>query len=223
MLRALFYKEWIKLRWPFLILGILGLASLVQAGLSLRYLVVMKGAGELWEGLILKQQMPYASHLVFPEVCGLILGAFQWFPETRKRSLRLLLHLPLKEGLLVFVVVGTGLLLAVGLSLLHGFGLILIYGLSFPWEITEGLMLAWLPHLLTGMLLYCGAAMVLMETAWWRRIAGVLLVYGFYLMLMEGGQPGTYAPSMGSYALAGLLPLVMLFLPVLRARRGGSL
>ena len=223
MLRALFYKEWIKLRWPFLILGILGLASLVQAGLTLRYLVAMKEVGDLWEGLIIKQQMPYASHLVFPQVCGLVLGIFQWFPETHKRRLRLMLHLPLREGLVVLVVVATGLFLTLSLALAHGFGLALLYGLRFPGEIVTALAWAWAPSMLAGLALYCGTAMVLMETAWWRRIAGALLVVGFYRMLTAGGPPAAYAEALGSYGLLTLCLVIMLFLPVMRAKRGGSL
>ncbi|TWI73227.1 hypothetical protein LZ24_01315 [Desulfobotulus alkaliphilus] len=222
MLRALFYKEWIKLRWPIGILALLGLASLVQAGLGLRYLAAIRESTELWEGLILKQQMPYGGQLVFPAVCGLVLGVSQWFPETRQRSLRLLLHLPLSEKILIPVVVGTGLLFVCLLAGLHGLGLVFIYALRFPHEIVTGLVWAWLPHMLAGMTLYCGAAMVLMETAWWRRVMGACLVYGFFKMLTSGGQPAAYAQSLWMYGLVTLSLVIMLFLPVMRAKRGGD-
>ncbi|TYT74399.1 hypothetical protein [Desulfobotulus mexicanus] len=223
MLRALFYKEWIKLRWPIGILALLGFASLIQAGLGLRYLAAMKESADLWEGLILKQQMPYAGHLVFPVVCGLVLGAAQWFPETRKRSLRLLLHLPLSEKILIPVVVGTGLLFVCLLAGLHGLGLIFIYSLRFPQEIVTGILWAWFPHMLAAMALYCGAAMVLMETSWWRRIMGACLVYFFFKMLSAGGQPASYGQSIWIYALVTMSLVIMLFLPVMRAKRGGGL
>ncbi|MCW7753785.1 hypothetical protein OOT00_07295 [Desulfobotulus sp. H1] len=222
MLRALFYKEWIKLRWPVAVLGLLGLASLLQAGLSLRYLATMREGVDLWEGLILKQQMPYGGHLVFPMVCGLVMGAFQWFPETRKRRLRLLLHLPLAETVLIPVVVATGLLFVFFVAGLHGLGLMMVYALRFPHEIVAGLAWAWLPHMLAGMVFYCGAAMVLMETSWWRRIMGACLVYGLVTMLTSGTQPAAYAQSAGAYVLVTLTLALMLFLPVMRAKRGGG-
>lgn len=222
MLRALIYKEWIKLRWPVLVFGLLAAASIIDWAITLRYHATAKDAVDLWSSVIVKQRVLYTRHLDFALVCGLLMGAFQWFPETRKRRLRLLLHLPVNEMVSIPVVVATGLGLVLTLVTVHTLAIALVYGYWFPQEVVNSLFTAFAPRILAGVSLYCGAAMVLMETSWVRRVTGALLVFGFCKMLCEVGAPGLYAEAIFRYGAVTFLLPWMLFLPVMRAKRGGA-
>ena len=222
MLRALLEKEWIKLRLP--VLALLGIAviSILNAAIVLRYQMETLGAPDLWNSLIVKQRIFYARHLVFPSLCGIAIGLFQWFPETRKRRLRLLLHLPLPEQISIPFVVGCGIFFTLMVAGLHLLGMAMVFGMRFPFAVVESLVWTFAPRFLSGVVLYCGVTLVLMETSWLRRIAGVALVFGFHEMLTTGGLPGGHVLHFPAYAGVTLLSAIMVYLPAMRAKRGGA-
>jgi hypothetical protein len=95
MIRAIFYKEWLKLRLYW------GLALLVNAGLitylllSLRSTLLSSGIVETWATMIGRDVMMVNQLMYLPLVTGVVLALCQWLPEMQIKRIRLTLHLPL--------------------------------------------------------------------------------------------------------------------------------
>ena len=102
MLQAIFYKEWIKLRWYFL------LAVLVTSGvagyclLRMDRAIELKGAAHIWEVMVLKDAV-FIDYMQFvPLLAGILAALVQFMPEMQRKCLKLTLHLPCPQQRMVF-------------------------------------------------------------------------------------------------------------------------
>ena len=71
MIKAIFYKEWIKLRWFFLLALIAGNGITAYCMMRLNRAIELKGASHIWEVIIMKNAV-FIDYLQFvPLVIGL--------------------------------------------------------------------------------------------------------------------------------------------------------
>lgn len=187
MFKALFYKEWIKLRlwWSLLALANLGFALFI--GLRLRHVFQFYDASVVWSNWIFKGYLFFGYYETVPLLLGILLALLQFLPEVQSFRIRLVLHLPLGETRAVALHLAAGLLLLSALlapaaAVFSGFG-----ACYFPLEFQGHLWLTLLPWLLGGYASYLFVTAALLEADWINR-AVLLLLGGATLRLLYQEQ-----------------------------------
>lgn len=221
-MRALAYKEWIKLRpW----LGLITLGHLAFAGwfyLSMRHQFRIEHAEMIYYQANRIGRLFYEDLRYLPLATGLALGVAQFLPEVLRGRLRIAMHLPMGRSALVLAHLGVGLgllavILAYDLMVLAG-----TVGTFFPVPFVASALATAAPWMLAGLAAYLGAALVLIEPD--RHLQAVnLAVAGGVVALCH--LPGSY--NAYDHAIWGLAALVGLMVPgTLRAaarfRDGGA-
>ena len=126
MIKALFFKEWIKLRYFWCIPFIFAGAALADYHLTFKGVLSMHGAVDTWNGLIFKESIYFGSLQWAFILGGIWLASVQMAPECVGKRLRLLFHLPVNAipALAVQAVTGLGLMALVFCAASAGFALI---------------------------------------------------------------------------------------------------
>ncbi|MDR2674499.1 MAG: hypothetical protein LBC18_06425 [Opitutaceae bacterium] len=186
MSRALFYKEWIKLRLWWVLMLAAGVAFALVLFFKLRYVANANEAVTVWNAWIFKGWLFFRPFQYVPLVFGVALGLLQFLPEVQARRVRLVLHLPLGETRAIALHLAAGLLL-LALALLPAALVFSLGGaLWFPREWQGNLFHVLTPWLLAGAGAYLAAAAVLLETNWRHRVFYLLLAAGaLRLFLLE--------------------------------------
>ena len=123
MLRAIFYKEWLKTRWYYLVAVLLSLSFVGYVLLNFFRAAGLKGIAHLWEVMLLRDAV-FVDLLQFvPLVVGLLFAVVQFVPEMQRKCLKLTLHLPCPElrmigAMLLYGGLLLGVLFAVSLGVL---------------------------------------------------------------------------------------------------------
>jgi hypothetical protein len=175
MFKSLLYKEWIKLRFYWLLLFVVNMAFCGFLWLRLRHVYRLNEAMAIWSNWIFKGFLFYRLFEHVPLLLGVVLGCLQFFPETINKRLRLVLHLPLGENRAAAIHMAAGLLL---LSLVYLPGMALLAGASavyFPAEFRASLWATCLPWLLGGYAAYLLTALTVLEPTWRLRVVYLLL------------------------------------------------
>jgi hypothetical protein len=188
MIKSLFYKEWLKIRWTFLALGGISFIAIFYIFLDVAHGIELNGAVNYWAYLIYKKY-PFGYDLLYiPFIIGVVLGIAQYYPEINSGRLKLTLHLPIKENkILITMVLLTGGLLLV-LFLINLLLFTLLSGFHFPKEITFFNLLIIIPFYIAGLLSYFATATIMVEPVWSRRIPQLIFFLGLISILFGGGE-----------------------------------
>jgi hypothetical protein len=218
MLRALFLKEWLKLRWALLWLLLLHLALLGYLWLRLRHQFQVEHSEMIWYWVFELRRILYDDIMLLPALTGAVIAVAQFGPEMLGGRFRLSLHLPLRGDVLVWTWVAFGAGMGLWLSVLDAAGLYGIIGLYFPQEAAASAVLTALPWLLGGWVAYFGTTLVLLEPAAVRRMLFLVMTAGFLglLYLHRGYQE--YDRILPWLAAASLLFVPAVILPAHRYR-----
>ena len=135
MLRAIFYKEWLKTRWYYLVAVLLSLGFVGYVLLNFFRAAGLKGIAHLWEVMLLRDAV-FVDLLQFvPLVVGLLFAVVQFVPEMQRKCLKLTLHLPCPE------------LRMIGAMLLYGgllLGVLFAVSLGVLFVAFRGVLAAWI-------------------------------------------------------------------------------
>ena len=94
---AIFYKEWIKTRWYFLLAVITTLGFTGYCMLRINRVVEMKGAAHVWEVMLQRDAIFIEMLQYIPLIAGVLMAVVQFVPEMQRKCLKLTLHLPYPE------------------------------------------------------------------------------------------------------------------------------
>lgn len=218
--RAIFYKEWLKIRWVVVgsTLAILGLTGYL--GLDVRQYFKMNEPINVWVFIIQRKVLYYSVFKYIPLFIGIILAVAQFTPEMIKKRYRLMFHLPYSEtkSLLIMSGIGLSFLLLNALLILIGLGIIgTIY---FPAEVTGSSIITVLPWLLAGLVGYLASAAVILEPSWKYRIVYTLFFSPFIQSLFLERGYNEYQHSLGAYLMTALLFGIIILFPGYRLRKG---
>ncbi|MDO5571152.1 MAG: hypothetical protein Q4F97_06765 [Bacteroidales bacterium] len=219
-MKAIYYKEWIKTRWAFI------LSILVLAGFSLFCIInifrmiEMKGAVHIWEVMIQKDAL-FISLLTFlPMIIGIIVGITQYVPEMHQKCLKLTLHLPFNSMTMIAVMISFGF---VSLIIIFSAVILLIaasFSLILAPELVKHIILSSIPWFLAGIASYIFTAWITLEPTWKRRIINILiavLVLKIFFIDSVGEGYNCFLPYM---AITTLLFSTFIFLSVSRFKEG---
>lgn len=175
MIKAIFYKEWIKTKWVALA-GILLLAGFTTFVLfNLTRIIEYKGAVHIWDVMIQRDALFIELLRYIPLLFGITLAVAQYVPEMTRKCLKLTLHLPFDSNRMVFLMLayGTGFLTLVSLS-----NLFVLYGVLSIFliqELVTHILLTALVWYLAGIAAYLLTAWIVLEPSWKRRLVNILI------------------------------------------------
>lgn len=201
MIRAIFYKEWIKTGWFWLLALLTSTGFAGYAMLRIGRVCSLKGADHLWI-VMLQRDAIFVDLLQFvPLIIGLGLAVVQFAPEMHHKSFKLTLHLPVKATRAVGTMLLYGILLLI-VTFLPAWLLMAGYMQSvLAPELWHRILLSAAPWYLAGFAAYLLTAWIALEPTWSRRvvdgIVALLLVRIYFL-----------APAPEAYN--GFLPLLAL-------------
>lgn len=183
MYRALFYKEWLKIKQAFLFVALLGLGVVVYLYFDIEQMNTFNNSNSLWNVITSKGYIYYDLFRYIPLVAGLALALAQFVPEVINKKLKLTLHLPLKENKILLAMQGFTLGVLILLSLVWLLLMIIISTIYFPVEIVNSMIFTSLPWFMAGLLTYTSVAALILEPVWSRRIVhGVVSLATLWLL-----------------------------------------
>ena len=198
MILHLFYKEWIKIRWAFLGMLLLGIVSILYIFTDVENKITLLGAKTVMLR-VLYDEPPYIYYLTFryiPLLTALAIGISQYVPEVMQKRIRLTLHLPLHNNTLILSMAVFGICLLTAANLIFT-GVFLYYNIRlFPAEITYPVIKTLIPWFAGSYIAYNFIAMIAMEPNKWRKVAYSVITYYLLQLFLVAGEPhGAYAAS----------------------------
>ena len=219
MFKAIFFKEWVKLRWSLLVLLVITFAIHLKTGITIRSAIISQGAYHLWYVASIKKSVFYSTMMWLGPFVGLVTALAQFVPETSKQRLRILFHLPLAHNQALAAMLCSGALSLGALSLVSLSCLALCIAIFFPGEVVKAALLTAFPWWLASVPAYFGTALALVETALWRKVVyGIMAFYLTQLMLADTLMG--FELSIWAYVIVFSFYLPTVMLPAYRFKRG---
>lgn len=206
---ALGYKEWIKTRR---ILGISALAfgmMLAYTFIEISHAIRLEEAVNVWYAYIFQFASVAPLWKWLPSIVGLLVALSQYVPEMTNKRLKLTLHLPVSETVILVDMLLYGVGSLVLLFLFAGGVLVCGIGCFLPTEVV--LLMLWqiFPWTVSGLAVYGFTVWVCMEPQWKQRILNTLVALSGLSVLFLSEIPGGYTYFV--WGMAGLFLFSFLF------------
>ena len=213
MLKAILYKEWIKLRWAVLVIAALTVLSLAYSIGMINYYVEFQGALQNWMYVIGKSLL--LKNIVFvkvlPLITGLVFALIQFVPEMNNKRMRLSYHLPISEKKLLLSSVGFGYMFLLAEIVFLFFGLWLVVSLTYPAEVVQKVLMSTIPWFLGGSATYLMGAFIILEPTWVYRIIYGVVAYALIQLNFLASTYDQYRNIWFLIALVAIMPLSVVF------------
>jgi hypothetical protein len=221
MINSIFFKEWLKIRWA--TAGIL-IAFLLMLGyiyLNTSYYMRFMDENGMWYNVIIRGMIFYGDLFIYlPLFAGILIGTTQFIPEVSANKLKLSLHLPLRENMILFwmLVIGTSTLII--LYIICFILLSLITSVFFPVEVLKSVIITSLPWFLAGLVAYWSVAMISIEILWKIRVVLMIVFFAFANLLLYLNIYNSYKNSIWIFVILSLFFAFQIFLSAYRFRKG---
>ncbi len=220
MIKALFYKEWLKIRSATFILALIYIVIILKISLESSYQIRFLNANMYWYKIIILGNIFFSDLKFYPALMGLVIAFTQYMPEINASRLKLTLHLPLKENVILISMVGFGSLILLGLNIL-GLGLFSLITITiFPWEFLLNAWITLCPWLLAGFTMYWAAAAIFVEPIWLKRIFLIIFSVGYLSFYYYSEIYSQYEQSLLWFLIIALFFSIMILYTGQRFRRG---
>ncbi|MFR9651193.1 MAG: hypothetical protein SNG35_04130 [Rikenellaceae bacterium] len=176
MIKAIFYKEWIKCRAVVILLTLIAVAFVTYLFINNANLLRTSGAVAVWSQVAEGGYSLFSLYIkIFMPLSAIVIATMQYGVEMTNKRFKLTLHLPHSEfkitaamqlfGISMVTALYTTLLLPcyVGLS---------IY---YPRELIVAMFVSLVPYILAGLSSYLFAMWVIIEPIWRRRVVNLLI------------------------------------------------
>jgi hypothetical protein len=220
MFKAIAFKEWLKIRWTFLAMGLVCAGITVNVALDISQLMTLEKATNVWSYVILMQYPFYSSFRYVPLLVGIAVAVAQFVPEVLQARLKLALHLPLRENQVLLWMVAYGAGMVTALLMVTLLAAVAVTARSFPSEVVASMVCTMAPWFVAGIISYFLAATIVVEPRWIRRAFLIVLAYGFLDALVLPVAIEAYHPSILWFVLLGLLTTTGVVLSGHRFRKG---
>ena len=220
MLKAIFFKEWIKTRWYLLLALLVTLGFSGYGMLRIDRVVTLKGVGHVWEVMLSRDTIFIDLLKYIPLLAGLLLAVVQFVPEMHRKCLKLTLHLPYSQQKMVVAMLFYGLV-----ALLVCFGLnFLLMGVYLNGilaaELQRHILLTAVPWFVAGLAAYFLVAWVCLEPTWKRRVLNLLVSLLLLRIFFLSDTPEAYNSFVPLLVVFTLLTATLSWLSVCRFKIG---
>ncbi len=220
-MRALFLKEWVKLRPVWGLLLVANGLLMLYLWIDMRHHFRVEHAEMLYYQANRIGRLFYSDMRYAPLLTGLLLALAQFWPEVTKGRLRLSLHLPVGLATLTLTYLTIGLGGLAVLLLLEALALYGIIALYFPIEFANSALVTASAWILAGFVAYLGVTMIVLEPGRGRKLFYSVIVGGLVWLCHLAQHYGQAAPLLPGLIALTLLLIPAVFLPVFRFRYGG--
>ena len=205
MTKAIFYKEWLKLRWYFLLAFIVSNGMVAYCMLRIDRAIELKGAAHIWEVMVLKNVTFIDLLQYVPLITGIIAALVQFIPEMQRKCLKLTLHLPCSQQKMTVAMLATGVTVLFGCYLAN-----LLIAVSY-------LPGAWY---LSGFAGYLFTAWICLEPTWKRRILNAAVAAITLRVYFLGVVPQSYNDFLPYLLVYTILLTTLSFISIRRFKAG---
>lgn len=220
MIKAIFYKEWLKTSRTFAVCLPVGIAMSVYVVLGINRIVVNKGVDHVWLIMLMKDQLFVDAMRYVPLLIGLAIGISQMVPEMSHKRLKLTLHLPYSSEKLIGLMLLTGL---AELLLIFVTMECIVFGYEstiLPYELVTRGVLTTLPWLMGGFVAYLFATAVCLEGTWKNRILLGLMGTGVLSVMYMQDAPEGYNGMLLMLVIMMILIIALTYRSVYRFKEG---
>ncbi len=220
MIKAVLFKEWLKMKWAFWGLLILWLVVVLYVYIDIVHQLKFYEASIIWYNIVTLGLSYYSIIFYLPVLSGLILGIAQFVPEITEKRLKLTLHLPIKENRILFSMISIGGSMLLVLYLVSIFGLIFVSSMFYASQITVSMLITIAPWYFAGIVIYFSSAMIILEPIWLRKILYLPVALGFTNLLLEEGWFNMYEKSLITFLVLTLFFILSVLITGFRFKRG---
>jgi hypothetical protein len=218
MLKPIFYKEFLKVRWPWSTLAALNLLLMAFICIETRRLFTIDHAEIVWYRVMHLGQLYYGHLKYAPAITGLLMAGIQYLPEMEGERLRLSLHLPVSPHRLILAHILVG-LSALGLIIIIDLAaLSMITARFFPAEAVTTALVTAIPWGMAGIAAYLGVTLGLLEPSYRMKLYNLAIAAGVAGLFLLPVAPGGYRPLLIALAVPLLLLIPAVLLPAYRFR-----
>lgn len=220
MLKALVFKEWLKIRWAGLIMFAIFMLLTIKMTLNISYAIRIIGANNYWYDIITRGGLFFSDFLYLPVLTGIVIAAFQFFPEITENRLKLTLHLPMKENSILMYMTFMG---AFAVLLITGFAVIVLSVITliyFPVEVLDGVLMTTAPWLFSGFVGYFATITVFTEPIWLKRIFFIIISFGFIDALLSPNHYNYFQNALPLFLIVSLFFSITILFSGHRFRKG---
>ena len=220
MLKAIFYKEWIKTRWFFLLSVLVSLSFTLYCTLRLGRMIDLKGTQHFWE-VMLQRGVVFIEILEYiPVLIGVLWAIVQFAPEMHNKCLKLTLHLPVSQLKMTMAMLGSGFLLLLACFGLNLVVIALFFSRYFAAELVTSVLLTALPWFLAGLAGYLLFSWICLEPTWKRRVFNGILAVFILRIFFLSPTPQAYRGFLPYLAGAILLLFPLAWHSIIRFKEG---
>ncbi len=220
MLKALIFKEWLKIRWAGLTMLAVFFLAAAKTALNMSYGIRILGANNFWGEIILKNIPFFNDYLYLPVLTGIVIGVAQFFPEITDNRLKLTLHLPLKENNILLYMTFLGAFAVLSISAISLFIMGLITITYFPAEMLNAMLQTSYPWVLAGLVGYFGTITVFVEPIWFKRIFFILIFISYIQALLEPNNLNYFQHAFPQFTIVTLFFSIAILFSGHRFRKG---
>ena len=179
MIKSIFYKEWLKIRWALLAMGLLFAGLLIYVYASVGHTYRFNEAPSYWYNIVFRGMKFYTILQYLPLLAGLVIAAVQFVPEIQRKRIKLTFHLPIDEYNVLLAMAGIGYVSLLVVYFVSALIFLLTGYANFPSNIVHSALGTILPWYLLGLSAYSLASYIILEPLWKRRIFYILFAVGF--------------------------------------------
>ena len=220
MLRAIFYKEWLKLRLMWCLALVIHVGLITYLLLALRSTLLSAGVVETWATMIGRDVLMINPLMYLPLITGIVIALCQWLPEMQIKRIRLTLHLPIDYT----ASIGTMLISSlVGLCVLFALDAIVLASVEQIWlprELVWHTFLTCLPWYIGGLIGYCVTSWFMLEPQWKMRCVNLMIGTPLVALCFLTSQPACYIPMFPWLVLVLVAVVCLPFYSVYRFKLG---
>ncbi len=190
MIKAIFYKEWIKTGKITIALVVIMAAFIVYTFLNTLQMFRMSDIHEVWTMMVTKDMGIIPSFIYwFILACGIAVASSQYSSEMTNKRLKLTLHLPLSEIKVVNAMYLYGVAVITAIYILAYISFAVFMSIYFPIELIIAMMLKLTPFVLGGYAAYFLTASVIVEPIWRRRVVMTIITVSLLsIYIIPGGS-----------------------------------
>lgn len=220
MIKAIFYKEWIKTRWYFLAMFISSISITIYTLLKIGRVITFKGADHLWAIMLTRENTFIEQIAYLPIICGILLAVTQFVPEIVQKRLKLTLHLPYSNQKMILFMVLAGFMQLFIIYMLQCAIIIFYVNSTLPIELITRMLLTATPWFLAGLTSYLFTAAICIEPTWKMRIINMLLMCGILRIFYLIDTPEAYNSMLLPFSIITIMYFTLSIRSALRFKEG---
>ncbi len=185
MIKSLIYKEWLKTSKIIVCLALFLAGFTAYDFLALSKNAELQGYGFLWSYAVGKKSILVENLIYLPVICGMVLAAVQFIPESYRKCIKLTLHLPISQTKTIMVIQGYGICVLSIMFIVQSVALFLFLNHYLVVDIVWRILFSFLTWYSAGLCAYIWISAICLEPNWRMKFTELVITFvilsSFYL------------------------------------------